>query len=258
MSPAFQFYPADWLADAKVAMSTLEQEGAYIRLLSYAWREGSIPACPKQCAALIGKGATEELARVVQGWFNQSQADDTKLVHPRLEKEREKQRSWSQKSASGGKKSAEVRQKTRANKGGSTTVSTKPQPKVNSSSSSLSSSSEDISAHAVLIQLWEGAYPLHHDGGKYLFQGGKDAKAVSELLKSSGKTPQQLMAMAQAAWGMAGFHTSKAATLNGFFTSFNDIRQELNNAREKAKPKDDRPSAFRVAMIPAPTRPEGL
>ncbi len=95
---------------------------------------------------------------------------------------------------------------------------------------------KEISAHAVLIKLWDEAYPLHHDGEKYLFQGGRDAKAVEGLLKT-GKTPQQLVAMAQAAWGMNDFHTSRAATLNGFFTSFNDIRNELNKAREQAKPK---------------------
>ncbi len=116
---------------------------------------------------------------------------------------------------------------------------------------------KEISAHAVLIRLWTESYPLHHDGEDYVFHNGRDAKAVSELLKT-GKTPEQLLALAQAAWGMNGFHTSKAATIHGLLNGFNDIRAELNNAREKAKPKDDRPAAFRAPMNPAPTRPPGV
>lgn len=139
MSPAFQFYPADWLAAACVSMATLEEEGAYIRLLCYAWREGSIPADSKKCALLVGKGITEETVRVVQGWFNQHPTDSTKLVHKRLEREREKQRIWSEKSADGGRKSAQMRKKSRLIKGGSTTLGAKPQPNGNSSSSFSSS-----------------------------------------------------------------------------------------------------------------------
>lgn len=108
-SPAFQFYPSDWISDAKIAMATLEEEGAYIRLLCFAWREGWIPACPQKCAVLIGKGATEMLARVVQGWFKQHPTDASKLVHERMERDREKQASWRAKSSEGGKKSAEKR-----------------------------------------------------------------------------------------------------------------------------------------------------
>jgi Protein of unknown function (DUF1376)/DnaB-like helicase C terminal domain len=58
-SPAFQFYPADYLADANVQMMTLEEEGAYIRLLSYCWREGTIPADNASLSRLC-KGASDE------------------------------------------------------------------------------------------------------------------------------------------------------------------------------------------------------
>lgn len=139
MTPAFQFYPADWLADAKTAMASLEEEGAFIRLLCYAWREGSIPADARRCAALIGKGATEELARVVQVWFNQHPTDCTKLVHPRLEREREKQERWREKSAEGGKKSAEKRLTNRVKESIQRVVEPPYQPNGNSSSSSSTS-----------------------------------------------------------------------------------------------------------------------
>lgn len=107
-SPAFQFYAADYLADEKVALMTLEEEGAYIRALAYCWREGSIPADEDRLGILL-KGAPTTVVRVVKRCFKQSSQDGERLVHPRLEQEREKQRVWREKSAKGGAKSAEVR-----------------------------------------------------------------------------------------------------------------------------------------------------
>lgn len=140
-SPAFQFYPADYLADEKVQLLTLEQEGAYIRAISYCWREGSIPANPDTLAFLIGKGCTSEVARVVQGCFKGGSTTD-RLVHSRLEAEREKQAIWRAKSSEGGKLSGAIRAKRAKesilsrSKGGCNLV----EPKGNSSSSSAISS----------------------------------------------------------------------------------------------------------------------
>lgn len=39
-APYFKFYPSDWLSDSSVQFMSLEEEGAYIRLLCYAWNEG--------------------------------------------------------------------------------------------------------------------------------------------------------------------------------------------------------------------------
>ncbi len=107
-SPCFQFYAAEYLADENVALMTLEEEGAYIRALAYCWREGSIPADDDKLSRLL-KGASTTVLRVVEGCFNQSPTEDDRLVHGRLEKEREKQRVWREKSAHGGKKSGESR-----------------------------------------------------------------------------------------------------------------------------------------------------
>ncbi len=51
-APAYQWYPGDALADEAVATMTLEEEGAYRRLLDYHWREGSIPADPEELRRL--------------------------------------------------------------------------------------------------------------------------------------------------------------------------------------------------------------
>jgi uncharacterized protein YdaU (DUF1376 family) len=117
--PAFQFYPADYLGSQRVALMSLEEEGAYIRLLCYCWQHGSIPSNPDQIARLIGKGASTTLATTVATMFKPHQENGSLLVHERLEQEILKQNEWARKSAEGGKKSAEMRKML---KGGSTTV----------------------------------------------------------------------------------------------------------------------------------------
>ena len=46
-SPAFQFYPRDFLSDAKVAAMTNEQVGCYWKLICYCWIETDCPKTSK-------------------------------------------------------------------------------------------------------------------------------------------------------------------------------------------------------------------
>jgi len=114
-SPAFQFYPADYTSSQRVRLLTLEEEGAYINLLCSCWLHGSIPADPAMAARLVGKDCSASLATTVLTMFTPS-SQAGRMVHERLERERLKQSDWREKSASGGRKSAELR------KGASTTV----------------------------------------------------------------------------------------------------------------------------------------
>jgi uncharacterized protein YdaU (DUF1376 family) len=140
-SPAFQFYPQDYLASPRVAEMTLEEEGAYIRLICYAWSSGSIPADPERCARLVGKGCSVAVATNVQRAFNESPTDPQRLVHERVEKERQKQVIRRQQTSSAGKKSAEKRTANRVAETTSNKRSTNVQRTVNPSSSS---SDEDV------------------------------------------------------------------------------------------------------------------
>lgn len=117
--PAFQFYPGDWLGSQRVSLLTLEEEGAYLRLLASCWQHGSIPSDPNMIARLIGKGASTTLATTLATMFQPHPFNAGLLVHDRLERERDKQDAWAEKSREGGRKSAEKRQNL---KGGSTTV----------------------------------------------------------------------------------------------------------------------------------------
>lgn len=118
-SPAFQFYPTEYLGSQRVSLMTLEEEGAYIRLLSSCWVHGSIPSDPATIARLIGKGASTTLATTLATMFQPHPLDPSRLIHDRLESERQKQAVWREKSREGGKKSAKLRENA---KGGSTTV----------------------------------------------------------------------------------------------------------------------------------------
>lgn len=140
-SPAFQFYPQDYLASARVAEMTLEEEGAYIRLLCYCWTTGSIPSDPDRCARLIGKGCSTAVATAVQLAFNGCSTDPQRMTHDRLEKEREKQLIYRKNASVAGKKSAEARAAKSSTETTKNVRSTTVQRKVNSSSSS---SDEDV------------------------------------------------------------------------------------------------------------------
>lgn len=109
-SPAFQFYAADYLADESVQLMTLEEEGIYIRLLAYCWREGSIPADTASLSRLC-KGASAETMAQPLGCFISHKRDASRLVHPRLENERKKQENFRQDRRNAGKKGAANRWK---------------------------------------------------------------------------------------------------------------------------------------------------
>ena len=108
-NPAFQFYPGDYLSSQRVSLMTLEEEGAYIRLLCYCWKHGHIPSDPIQLAHLIGKGATVKLAPKVSKMVLAK--GGSRLVHDKLEELREERNRWIEKSRQGGLKTAEKRRK---------------------------------------------------------------------------------------------------------------------------------------------------
>jgi len=139
-APAFQFYPGDWLSSPAVMLMPPELEGAYIRLLCYDWMSDGIPDCDQSLAALsrLGEGWFKGGSSVLKRCFNQHPTKEGFLTNPRLQKEREKQAEWREKSRIGGIKSAQ----SRTSKGSRVVqpkVNRTVEPKGNSSSSSSSS-----------------------------------------------------------------------------------------------------------------------
>jgi uncharacterized protein YdaU (DUF1376 family) len=157
-APAFQFYPEAWLSSTKIALMTPAQEGAYIRLLCYAWND---PDC-----SLPGDDATlAQLSRLNEGWFNGGSTvvrscfteHDGRLFNHRLLMEREKQRQWREKSRAGGVLSGRRRRESSyASKGGSTkrepNTTVPVEPNGNSLSLSLSLNKQHTLDQTSLIE----------------------------------------------------------------------------------------------------------
>lgn len=153
-SPAFQFYPNDWLGSSAIMLMTPAEEGAYIRLLAIAW--GS-----DDCGLPDDDEKLAVLSRLNEGWFKGGSTvlrqcfkqKDGRLYNERLLDEKIKQKNWREKSKRGGVQSGKQRKKLRkqqqnqdikGGKGGCQMVGTKDEPKGNTSSSvcSLQSSSK--------------------------------------------------------------------------------------------------------------------
>jgi len=139
-SPAFQFYPKDFITDDKVAIMNLEDVGAYILLLSYCWENCGLPTDPDELKEMCGNPENwQKIWLKVGRCFYEREG---RLHNRRLDEEREKQREWREKSSKGGKRGAKTRWGNKGkNKGGYKMVITKALPKGNSPSSSSSSSS---------------------------------------------------------------------------------------------------------------------
>lgn len=111
----FSFSPSEYLANQQIQMMSLEEEGVYIRLLSYCWQNGSVPKDPEQAARLVGKGASTTVVASVLRLFHATQ-NPQELTHFDLQQQKERLTQWKEKSAAGGRKSAATR------KGGPTTL----------------------------------------------------------------------------------------------------------------------------------------
>jgi len=182
-SPAFQFYPGDFLSDENVISMTFEERGIYITLLCSCWIQGSIPADPDKIMRLLPGYSNENgVPNQVLECFKEMEGDSKRLVHHRLEKERNKQDEWREKSSQAGKKSAEIRQNKAKLKGGSNLV----EPKSNSSVFSLQSSSSSLNLNTHTI--YEN---FEEDWNLYPRKAGNKIKARVCYHKSVGKDPDK-------------------------------------------------------------------
>ena len=85
------------------------------------------------------------------------------------------------------------------------------------------------SAHAEFVRLWCERFQIV-TRERYAFQNGKDGKAVKLLLTTTGLTPEQLIAIAEAAWKRpTGFWCKFATSIAGFNSHFNQIRKETKD-----------------------------
>jgi uncharacterized protein YdaU (DUF1376 family) len=206
-APAFQLYAADFLADENVVCMSLNERGAYITLMCFCWREGSIPSDLESLSALCGVDidTMSGIWKRVQKCFNPHKKNEQRLIHFRLEKERKKQKEHSKKRSEAGLKGAKTRwvgNDTTDSKCHSNAIQ-KPMAK-NSFSSSISSSSsitnpptpkgEKASFKKEFDRFWQ-PYPKKENmpGAMKAFERAIRSADVSEILsgieawKKSGK-----------------------------------------------------------------------
>jgi uncharacterized protein YdaU (DUF1376 family) len=95
-SPAFQFYPKDFLSDERVRLMSHAELGVYITLLCLCWCEQSLPNDPRLVAKLVHQRPDtfqKIWEHVVKSCFYV--AEDGRLRHKRLDEERLKQEEFS-------------------------------------------------------------------------------------------------------------------------------------------------------------------
>ena len=95
--------------------------------------------------------------------------------------------------------------------------------------------------HGQFIALFVDAYKERF-GEPYSFQGGKDGKAVKELLATTGLEPDYLVSIARQAWERAGqFPFDSSLSICGFNSKINEIRGKLqvngNGCRVTRRPE---------------------
>ena len=148
--PAFQWYPKDFLTDENVRVMSLQERGAYITLISLCWLEGTLPADSGRLAKLCGSTAAafRRIWPAIEPCFQVHAERPDRLIHQRLERERQVQAAWRAKSSKGGKVKRDKAGATPLpiGKGGTPVVATIHEPQPCSSSSSSSSSSSASSS----------------------------------------------------------------------------------------------------------------
>jgi len=148
--PSMPFYINDWLSSPRVLCMTLEQQGAYVRLLCHCWASGdaSLADCDDTLAVLssMGEGWLKNGCPLVRTCFVPHPKLDGCLTNIKLYELWKERELWRKKSVEGGKRSAANRRRSKelgTPKGGSRKVERVVDdclaPNGNSSSSSSSS-----------------------------------------------------------------------------------------------------------------------
>ena len=134
-SPAFQFYPKDWLADGNVRAMGHEARGIYIDLLAIYWNDGGLPADTQSLArrVCVPSRTFQRLWPLIEPCF---QTDGNSITSLRLEAEKAKQAAYRTMQQEKGLKSAKSRVLSKTDQPRLDSVAVRLEPEVNSPSPS--------------------------------------------------------------------------------------------------------------------------
>lgn len=112
-SPAFQFYPKDFMSSSKVLRMSNTEVGIYMKLLCVCWLDNGLPTDPAALARITGT-AVRPFTRLWNGALHECFCERAgKLYNERLDRERKAQADFRQKQ----KAKAEKRWQSRGNAG---------------------------------------------------------------------------------------------------------------------------------------------
>ncbi len=109
--PYFCWYPSDADTDENFRAMTDEQVGFYLRCLNHTWINGSLPADQAEAARVMNRSQAKfsALWKRVGRCFVPMEADNSRIVNPRQERERAAAKAQRGKQSEGGKSSAAKR-----------------------------------------------------------------------------------------------------------------------------------------------------
>lgn len=182
-SPAFQFYPKDFLMDDKVAVMNLDQIGAYVLLLCYQWQNDGIPIAELELKQMCKNPENwDEIWGKVGRCFYENKG---KLFNKRLQIEKKKQKEWKKMKKEAGKKGAEIRW-SKPNRNNNINGTPNAEPLANDSppfSSSIPSPKEDI-------KISSNIYPPKYEKFWKSYPRKKEKKAAFLSWKGLSKKDQ--------------------------------------------------------------------
>lgn len=103
--PWFPLDVADWLLDTDIL--SLEEQGAYVRLLCHQWTHGYIPADPRRLARRLGVTLDhfeQHLSEMVGLYFSPMSDQPARLYNKRLDRERQKAEAIAEQNSQNGRK----------------------------------------------------------------------------------------------------------------------------------------------------------
>lgn len=258
-SPAFQFYPGDFLADPKVQAMRAEEVGAYLLLLCAEWLDGPLPDDQGFLARVCRLGAAE----FAQAWqalgrcFRPSEDRPGYLENPRLERERAFQAEGRQRRLDASKVAQEARLALESSTNRDTDglesnppldptpdsrSPTKKAPAAPAPAVTSKTRKEPAGPHPETVTWWMDRY-LAETGSAYGFHGGKDGAAVKALLKDAGAGGLAEIKVRGERYFADPFYR-KNLNLSGFAGAWNN----LTRAREGARPGGSPPAKPTAAV----------
>lgn len=204
-APAFQWYPKDILTDGKVIPMTLEEEGAYRRLIDQCWLDKRLPSNLETLAAMCKNVSAEKMRvmwnRIEPCFTRVEEGGIAFFIHPRLEKERRKQAK--------NRKARQLAAKARWDKEQSERdanalhLVSPPTPSATPVHKERAPRARKCHPDSrAFVQWFESEFPNHRGGTPYLVEWGRDTRAASGMLEKFSL--ERLKKLALMLWGAAG------------------------------------------------------